>query len=240
MPNSEASGGWGRVLRYAFGVALLLVTVVATSAGVQWYLSLIGFCTALLFVLGRRRIFRPGVNRSGNEIVCRYLPWYEGNAYVLNVLVPLLGAASVGAGFAPGNPVWLRVTGIILLIPTPLFVYSAVRMWRRCILCISPSALTVRLAAPKAEFIKIPRECVPSIVPKIPNGAGSRSCQVEISYRAADSNSDHAVLLGPQLSVQPINLLNALAAWKDATDDNPSELLDRVERILRGHSTARV
>lgn len=110
---------------------------------------------------------------------------------------PLLGAASVGAGFAPGNPVWLRVTGIILLIPTPLFVYSAVRMWRRCILCISPSALTVRLAAPKAEFIKIPRECVPSIVPKIPNGAGSRSCQVEISYRAADSNSDHAVLLGP-------------------------------------------
>ncbi|MHC1406247.1 hypothetical protein ACYJ3A_16720, partial [Mycobacterium avium subsp. paratuberculosis] len=93
MPNSEASGRWGRVLRYAFGVALLLVTVVATSAGVRWYLSLIGFCTALLFVLGRRRIFRPGVNRSGNEIVCRYLPWYEGNAYVLNVLVPLLGAA---------------------------------------------------------------------------------------------------------------------------------------------------
>lgn len=113
-------------------------------------------------------------------------------------------------------------------------------MWRRCILCISPSALTVRLAAPKAEFIKIPRECVLSIVPKIPNGAGSRSYQVEISYRAADSNSDHTVLLGPQLSVQPINLLNALAAWKDATDDNPSELLDRVERILRGHSTARV
>jgi hypothetical protein len=48
------------------------------------------------------------------------------------------------------------------------------------------------------------------------------------------------VLLGLRLTVQPINLLNALLAWKHGAADTPSELLDRVERILRGHSTADV
>lgn len=48
------------------------------------------------------------------------------------------------------------------------------------------------------------------------------------------------VLLGLYLSVQPINLLNALVAWKDETNHNPSELLDRIERILRAQSTADV
>jgi hypothetical protein len=43
---------------------------------------------------------------------------------------------------------------------------------------------------------------------------------------------------GLQLTVQPDNFLNALLAWKDATTDDPRELLDRIERILRGHSTA--
>lgn len=240
MANAQTSGKWGRILRYAFGGAMCLMAVVAMSVGVQWYLSLIAFCTALIFILGRRRIFRPGVNRSEDEIVCRYLPWYEGNAYVLNVLVPALGVASVGAGYAPGNPGWLRFTGITLLILTPVFVFSAVRMWRRCLLAISPSALTVRLAGPKDELTEIRRDCVRGIEPKIvPNGVNGQSLQVEIAYRAADLTSK-TVLLGLQLSVQPINLLNALLAWKDGASDTPSELLDRVERILRGHSTADV
>lgn len=243
MASSETTGRWGRVLRYTFGGVLLLVTVVATWVGAQWYLSLIGFCTALIFILGRRRIFRPGVNRSGHEIVCRYIPWYEGNAYVLNLLIPLMGVAAVGAGYAPGNPAWLRYGGIILLVLTPLFVFSALRMWRRCVLCISPSVLTVRLAAPKDELTEIRRECVLSIEPKIyPNGMSGQSLQVEIAYRSADLNSDttKTVLLGLQLSVQPVNLLNALVAWKDGDNDNPSELLDRVERVLRGRSMAGV
>lgn len=240
MANAQTSGKWGRILRYAFGGAMCLMAVVAMSVGVQWYLSLIAFCTALIFILGRRRIFRPGVNRSEDEIACRYIPWYEGNAYVLNVVVPALGVASVGAGLTPGNPAWLRFTGVMLLVLTPLFVFSAVRMWRRCLLRITPSALTVRLAAPKDELTDIRRDCVLSIEPKIvPNGVSGQSLQVEIAYRAADLTSK-TVLLGLQLTVQPINLLNALLAWKDGAFDPPSELLDRVERILRGHSTADV
>jgi hypothetical protein len=48
------------------------------------------------------------------------------------------------------------------------------------------------------------------------------------------------VLLGLQLTVQPDNLLNALVAWKDATADDQSGLLDRIEAILRGRSVPTV
>jgi hypothetical protein len=150
--------------------------------------------------------------------------------------------ASVGAGYAPGNPVWLRFTGIILLVLTPIFAFSAVRMWRRCLLSISPSALTVRLATPKDELTEIRRDSVLSIVPKtVPNGVSGQSLQVAVAYRTADLSSDtKTVLLGLQLSVQPVNLLNALVAWKNGAHDNPSELLDRIERVLRGRSRAGV
>jgi hypothetical protein len=244
MADSGVKGRWGRVLRYAFAGFLLLFTVVATLTGVPWYWSLIGACTVSLLILGRRRIFRPGVTRTADEIVCRYIPWYEGNAYFLNVGLPLMGVASIAAGFAPGNPGWLRFAGIILLGVTPICVFAAVRMWRRCCLRISPSALTVRLAALKDGPIEIRREHVKSITPKmVPNSAnGVPSLQVEIAYRPADLSTDatQTVLLGLQLTVVPDNLLNALIAWKDATHDNPSELLDRIERILLGRSMAGV
>ncbi|GFG98102.1 hypothetical protein [Mycobacterium timonense] len=243
MVDGETSGRWRRGLRNIFGAALFLLAAVAMSVGVQWYLSLIALCAALMFILGRRRIFRPGVTRAGDEIICRYIPWYEGNAYVLNVLVPLIAVASIGAGCAPGNPTWLRFTGILLLVLMPLFVSSAVRMWRRCLLCVSPSVLTVRLTAPKEGLTEIRRECVVSIEPKIvPNGVSGQSLQVEIAYQAADLGNDatKTLLLGLQFTVQPVNLLNALVAWKDDAYDNPSELLGRVERILRGHSTVDV
>lgn len=240
MTGGEVKGRWRRVLRYSFGGALLLLAAINLLVGPSWYLPLGIAVTGGIILVGQRRIFQPGVNRCGDEIVCRYIPWYEGNAYVLNVLVPALGLSSVGAGWAPGNPVWLRFTGIALLILTPVFVFSAVRMWRRCLLAISPSALTVRLAGPKDELTEIRRDCVLAIEPKIvPNGVNGQSLQVEIAYRAADL-SNKTVLLGLQLTVEPINLFNALVAWKDGASDTPSELLDRVERILRGRSTADV
>jgi hypothetical protein len=243
MAGSGAKDRWGRVLRYAFAGFLCLFTVVATLTGLQWYWSLIGVCTVSILIMGRRRIFRAGVTRTADEIVCRYVPWYEGNAYTLNVLGPLMGVAMVAAGFTPGNPVWLRFGGIILLGLTSLFTFAAVRMWRRCFLRFTPSALTVRLAAPKDEPTEIPRERVESIVPKIvPNGVSGQSLQVEIAYHSGDLSSDptETVLLGLQLSVQPNDLLNALMAWKDGAHDDPSELLDRIDRILRGRSMAGV
>jgi hypothetical protein len=152
-----------------------------------------------------------------------------------------MGVAMIAAGYAPGNPAWLRYGGIFLVGLTPLFTFATVSMWRRCFLRISPSALTVRLVAPKDKPTEIRRERVESITPKIvPNGVGGEALQVEIAYHPADLSTDatKTVLLGPQLSVQPINLLHALVAWKDATHDDPGELLDRIEGILRGRSTA--
>jgi hypothetical protein len=242
MAVSGPKGRWRRVLRYALGGALCLLTAVAARAGLQWYWSLVIFCVAVLIILGRRRIFRAGVTRTADEIVCRYIPWFEGNAYFLNLGLPLMGVAMVAAGYAPGNPAWLRYGGFLLLGLMPLIVFSVVSMWRRCLLRIAPSALNVRLA--KGDPIEIRRELIQSITPKIiPNPVnGSQSLQVEIAYHTADLSSDttKTVLLGLQLSVQPINLLNALMAWKDATNDDPGELLDRIERILLGRSMAGV
>lgn len=240
MAVSGPKGRWRRVLRYTFGCAVCLLAALNVLLGTAWYVSAGITAVGVIIILGRRQIFRAGVNRTADEIVCRYIPWYEGSAYTLNVALPLMAIAMIAAGYAPGNPAWLRYGGIVLLVLTPLFVYSALRMWRRCFLRIAPSALTVRLAGPKDQGTEIPRERVQSITPKmIPNSVnGLPSLQVEIAYRAADSSSDalRTVLLGLQLTVQPDNLLNALVAWKDATDDDPSDLLDRIERILLGRS----
>jgi hypothetical protein len=237
MAVREAKTSWAQALRYAFGTAMCLLTVVAILVGVHWYWAVVGLCTGVTMILGRRRIFRPGGTRTANLITCRYIPWYEGNAYFLNVGLPLIAIAAVAAGYAPGNPPWLRFVGILLLVLTPLMTYAAVRMWRRCVLRITPSALTVRLATPGDTGTEIQREAVESIEPKtVPNGVSSESLQVEIAYRTADS-SGHAVktiLLGTTLTVKPNNLVDALVAWKDGAHDDPKELLDRIERILRG------
>ncbi|OBH48212.1 hypothetical protein A5687_15625 [Mycobacterium mantenii] len=240
MAGGGAKGRWGRVLRYAFGGALCLLAGINVLIGSPWYLSLGVAVTGGIILIGQRRIFRAGVSRSGNEIICRYVPWYEGNAYIALALVPLSGVASLAAGYAPGNPAWLRFTGIILLGVTPLTGYGIARMWRRCLLGITPSALTVRLAERKSETTEIRRELVESIEPKlISQPRGGRSLQVAIAYRPLDAGSDTAttVLLGLRLSVPPVDLLNALIAWRDGARDDPSDLLDRIERTLRG-STA--
>jgi hypothetical protein len=125
----------------------------------------------------------------------------------------------------------------------PLTMYGIVRMWRRCLLCITPSMLTVRLAERGSELTEIRRELVESIEPKlVPQPVSGKWLQVAITYRRLDVGGEttKTVLLGLRLTVQPVNLLNALVAWKDGDNDNPSELLDRVERVLRGRSMAGV
>ncbi|BBZ12322.1 hypothetical protein MBRA_25170 [Mycobacterium branderi] len=107
----------------------------------------------------------------------------------------------------------------------------------------------MQLGGRGSEMTEIRRECVDSIEPKmVPIGA-FQSLQVAITYRPIDSGtgSTKTVLVGPppgpeaiQLSVQPNNLLDALVAWKDATNESPSALLDRIERILRGRAMAGV
>jgi hypothetical protein len=243
MAGGAAKSRWGRVLRYTFGGAVFLLVGINVLVGSPWYLCLIGAVFGGMIIVGQRRIFRIAVSRSGDEIVCRYMPGYEGNAYIALVLVPLMGFAAIAAGSAPGSPALLRWVGIVLLGVTLLIVDGIVRIWRRSLLCITPSTLTVRQAERRSELTEIRRELVESIEPKrVPQAVSGTSLQVAIVYWPFGVGIDatKTVMLGLQLTVPPVNLLNALVAWKDGVNDNPSELLDRIERILRGRSMAGV
>lgn len=58
-----------------------------------------------------------------------------------------------------------------------------------------------------------------------------------ISWGASASDTTKTLALIPMVTVAPVNLLNGLLGWKDAIGDDQSRL-DRIERILRGRSTA--
>lgn len=237
MAGSGTQDRRGRMLRYAFAATLCLLLPIAMWAGLQWYWSVVNLCTALIIIFGERRIFRPGLRRTADEIISRYTPWFEGNAYMVIIVIPLMGVAGTAAGREPSNPAWLQFIGILLMGIMPLAFFSVLRMWRRCPLCISSSVLALRPATPGSKLTEIRREQVESITPKmVRNPVNGQSLQTEIAYRAADSNNSdlQTVLLGLHLTIQPINLANALVAWKDATDEDPNELLDRIEGILRG------
>lgn len=241
--HSGTNRRWPEVLRSALGVAFVLVAVLAFLKGIQWYWAVLCLCGAGFGVVGKRRILRAGVTRTPEVIVCRYVPWYEASAYLLNFVLPLMGIASLCAGYAPGNPVWLRFGGIILLGATLLMLYATYRMWRRCSLRFTPSTLTIRVADPRIRPGELPRERVEAITPKwIANSvSGVKALQVEIAYRPEHSTTEKAetVMLGLQLTVEPINLYGALVAWKDGAAADPNQLLDRIEGLLRGRSAAK-
>lgn len=242
MVGGGEKARWWRVLRYSFVGALCLLAVIDALVGASWSLAVGVAVVGGIILLGQRRIFRAAVSRAGDEIVCRYIPWYEGNAYGTTLLLPLMALAMVDLGSRPGNPAWLRYGGFFLLGVTALTVWGVVRMWRRCLLCITPSALTVRLVDRGSELTEIRRELVESIELRLIAQARLQSLQVAITYRPMEVGSDttKTVLLGLRLTVQPVNLFNALVAWKDGAHDHSSELLDRIERILRGQPTAGV
>ncbi|WP_163716691.1 hypothetical protein [Mycobacterium timonense] len=240
MTSRSAKGRRVRVRRYAVGGALCLLAGINALIGSAWYLWLGAAAVGVGIIYGSgRRIFGAGVRRTGQEIVCRYLPWYESNPYIATLLLPLIAIAMIGAGCAPGNPAWLWYGGVILLAISALLMGVSVWIWRRSLLRITPPALTVRIAERGSELTDIRREDVRSIEPKlVPNAAaGTERLQVEIAYQPADVSNETTVtvMLGMYLSVQPINLLNALVAWKDGAHENPCELLDRIEGILRGN-----
>lgn len=234
-----------RLLRYVFGGALLVMTMVAAQQGLDWHASVIVACAALVVIFGGdRRIFRTGVSRSGNEIVCRYQPWCEGNAWLIVIVVVGIGFSGTLAGSVPGNPLWMRFVGVVLLCVVPILIFGLVRSWRLSLLSITASTLRIRTVAGanSGKLIEIGRERIRSIEAKVLPAAGTLSKQslhAEIVYEAGVGETVQTVALGPYLSIEPNDLLNALVAWKDGAADDPTELLDRVEEILRGHSVVR-
>jgi hypothetical protein len=232
---------WGPALRYTIGGALGVFAVVAATQGLAWYIATILLVLTSFVILGRGRMFRAAVTRTSDEIVCRYSPWLQGDAYVVNIALPVMALAIIAASYAPGNPVWLRYGGYLLLALMPFMLSGTYRRWRLSLLRITPSTLTLRVPASNKEPIVLPREAISSITPKTERApSGSPILQVQIAYRATDSTSDTdaTIVLGQQLTVEPANLLNALVAWHDASGDDPtSDLLDRIEQVLRGRST---
>lgn len=62
-------------LRYVLAAALLLLTAVAVLLSAPWFEAAIVFFPALMLFLGNdRRIFRAGVSRSEQQIICRFVP----------------------------------------------------------------------------------------------------------------------------------------------------------------------
>lgn len=239
MADTRTKAHWGKVLQYVFGGVLCLLAGITMWAGAPWYVGLGITSIGAMFILGSdRRLFRLGVRRSGIEIICRYVPWYEGFTYFVGFLFGGLGIACAGAGFASGNLIWLRFSGLILLCLSALAITFSVVMWRRCLLCITAPALRVRGVVGASNLTEIRRELVRSIEPKIvTSGLGVESLKVELVYeQAGTSGTTNTVLLGPQITVQPENLLRALVDWKCATQSEPAQLLDRVERLLRGRT----
>lgn len=83
MASSTAKGRRVPKLRYAFGGALCLLAGINVLIGSAWYLWLgIAACGVGIIYGSGRRTFGAGVSRTGDAIVCRYIPWYEGNTYV--------------------------------------------------------------------------------------------------------------------------------------------------------------
>lgn len=173
MGSSRKKIGLLEILGYLLGGAMLLLA--AMSASGPTYLS-IGLAAAGLLIilgsvtfLGNRRILPVGVTRDGDSVVCRYIPWYELNSLTIFVLTPTIGFAALGAGSAPGKPVWLQVAGLIVLGCVLVTGFFVGRMWRQCLVKISPSTLTVRLPARGAQLTEIPRSG-----DSVPSGGGLR------------------------------------------------------------------
>ncbi len=251
MGRSRMKFGVLEVLGYLLGGLLLLLAAGNASAGEPMYqvvgLAAGGFIFILgsITFLGNRRILPVGVTREADSVVCRYLPWYELNAYMMFVVLPIIGISALVAGSVPGRPAWLRIAGFIMLGAVLLAGYFAVQMWRRCLVTFSRSSITVRLPARGAQLTEIPRSRIQSITDAAAEVGAAFApvtvTQVAITYRPAEQSRETAtVLIGPpagktalQVSVRPTDVYNALVAWEGADPDDP-HLLDRVEALLRG------
>jgi hypothetical protein len=235
------------VLTNAVGVIMVVLGVVAAANGWSWFFLLFGLSLGLIFMFGfpQSRVLKAGISRTP-EIVCRYVPWFQGDFYVLVALL-LLVISATGLGLTTGwdaENIVGAIVGIGLLALAVSGFRSQARLWRRCRLRIGQSELAIEVIKAGAAPIVIPREAVQAINTKIVDSGGidgSKTRYVALVYGGGGGQPEtihigrHIAESGLLLSVKPQNLERALAAWKNGESDHP-ELLDRVEAILRGRS----
>jgi hypothetical protein len=257
MSRSRRRLNFLEVLGYLLGGVMLLPAIWAVAGdSSQGPLSLVVGLTAtgLLIISGaftfwgNRRILPVAVSREGGAVVCRYIPWLELNDYMRFLLLPILGICFVVGGLGPGRPVLLVFAGLFTLGIVVVAGYFVGQMWRRCLLRITPTALTVRLPARGSQLTEIARSRIESITDAQAEVSAAiipvNVTQIFIAYRPADPGTatTQTVLIGPppgktamQVSVHQPNMITALHAWKDGDPNDPG-LMDRVEAILRGQA----
>jgi hypothetical protein len=227
-----------------------------TRHGAPWGQTIgIASFGALAFGMSRkRRFFRTAVSRSATGIVCRYAPWYDSGFYLI-LVVGIFGVSMCASGSDLGV-----VLGFLALLIPGLSAYFLVAMWRKAVLIVEPSSLSIRLPRRGSKLTEIPRERIESITPKtsyvggissnagllaltLPGGRNSMNAlQVEIVYAPTESVGDTETVLfgmparrnGMQVCVTSANLLDALVVWKNSTNAEPIALLEQIEGILRG------
>jgi len=241
MAKDGVVSGGGRVSRYLMGAFMLALAVLGVVYGAPWGLSFMFAIAAPMIMVGHR-IFRPAITREPGAVVCRYEPWQETGAFIALIAVPLFGIGAIGVAFQSHSPVY-GWGGVFLLAVTLLSLFAFRRARRRCLLRITPAALSVPRPDDGYTVVEIPRAAVQSITPSSATvGLGTQVPQTEIRYAATGSGGG-TVLLGPApsrdtvwLTIDPDNLFTAIQVWKDG-DPNDPRLLDRIESVLRCGAT---
>jgi hypothetical protein len=217
---------------------MLLMAGIGVLRGMQWSLNFLlatGGVT-MLVALGRP-LYRVAVYRIGaQEILCRYIPWYQATPLAASVLFPLIGIAFIAQGRESDTQSWVLYGGYFIFIMGLVFALSALLAWKANRLVITPSVLSLKIIFRPAH--RISREGVRAITPRMgSNGVtGAPRLHVEFAYTPTDGQGDSTVTIGMlegQFTVDPANLGAGLQAWKDGDPNDPG-LMDRVEAILRG------
>jgi hypothetical protein len=87
-------------LFYIVSICMLLMAGFGILHGIKWYLNVILGAGGALVLLGiGRPVYRVAVYRPGEqEVLCRFIPWYQANTLLTSVMLPIGGVAGIAMG----------------------------------------------------------------------------------------------------------------------------------------------
>lgn len=228
------------VFTYLVAIAMLILGVFGAVRGMPLSLSFLLIAIALTMFVGLGRpLYRAAVyRRSPDEILCRFIPWYQSSHLAASLGFPIIGIATIAQGREPDSPFWVLWLGIIAFVIGVVLALSALLAWVANRLVITPSALSIRIIFRRE--LNIPRERVQGITGKSERtgATGAPRLHVDLTYSPEDASDTSATIprLDGQFTVDPVNLVAALQTWKGGDPNDPG-LLDLVEKLLRRPAT---
>lgn len=229
------------VFAYIVAFGLIALGVFGAVRGAGWSLSLMlsAIGVTMLMAMGRP-LYRTAVYRvSADEVVCRYVPWYQVTGLAMSLMTPIIGIATIAQGAEPDSPFWLSYAGWLLLALGVVFGVIALLMAARNSLRFTPSALTLRKVRyerriDRANFQSVTTRMTPSAFSQAPIP------HLDLTYTVGGEGGSSMTcrMIDTQFTVDPANLLAALQLWKDADPHKPG-FMDRIEAILRSQNRDR-